>query len=315
MLLGCIADDVTGATDLADTLVRAGLRTTLLLGLPGPGASPAGASPAGAGSGAHAEADAVVVALKSRTIPAADAVAQALDAQRWLRARGAERLYFKYCSTFDSTDRGNIGPVADALLDAVGGSFTVFCPAFPAVGRTVYAGHLFVGDVLLSASSMRDHPLTPMTDPDLVRVLGRQTPRAVGLVHLRDVLAGEEQVRRRFAVLQHARVAHAVVDATSDEDLRVVGRAAVDLCLATGGSGLGGGLARALAPGGTPAAWASVPRTIRRWRPAVRARNSTVAGIPGSTSTRRTPLVSSVSPKSSCRGEPEYHTGAAAGIR
>ena len=240
VLAGCIADDVTGATDLADALAAAGLRTTLSLGVPGE------ERPA-------PDVDAVVVALKIRTVPAPEAVSQALAALAWLRHAGAERVFWKYCSTFDSTDAGNIGPVADALLDALGASFTVFCPSVPAAGRTVYSGHLFVGDALLSQSSMRHHPLTPMTDPDLVAVLGRQTPRPVGLVHLRDVLSGEGRVRARLAELHEAGTTHAVVDAVTDEHLNVIGRAVLGLRLVTGGSGLGGALARALVPGGVRA--------------------------------------------------------------
>src|SRR6059058_5374252 len=163
--LGCIADDFTGATDLANNLVRAGMRVVQTIGVP---------------EGPAPDVDAVVVALKSRTIPAADAVAQSLQALRWLRAQGARQIYFKVCSTFDSTPRGNIGPVADALMDALGARFAVACPAFPATGRTVYKGHLFVGDVPLHESGMQNHPLTPMTDPNLVRVLQRQTQRKVG---------------------------------------------------------------------------------------------------------------------------------------
>ena len=162
ILLGAIADDFTGATDLANTLVRQGMRTVQLIGVP------TAAPPE--------EVDAIVVALKSRTIPASQAVEQSLAALAWLRQAGARQVLFKYCSTFDSTDQGNIGPVADALMQALDTDFTVFCPAFPENGRTIYRGYLFVGDVLLSESGMRDHPLTPMRDANLVRVLGRQTP-------------------------------------------------------------------------------------------------------------------------------------------
>ena len=169
MLLGCIADDFTGATDLANMLVRAGMRTVQTIGVPG-------------AAGVAGDPDAVVVALKSRTIPADDAIAQSLAALAWLRAGGARQIYFKYCSTFDSTDAGNIGPVAEALMDALGTGFTIACPAFPVNKRTIYLGHLYVGDVLLSDSPMRDHPLTPMRDANLVRVLGRQARRPVGLV-------------------------------------------------------------------------------------------------------------------------------------
>jgi 3-dehydrotetronate 4-kinase len=228
VVLGSIADDFTGATDLANTLVREGMRTVQLIGVP------AGEAPA--------DVDAVVVALKSRTIPAADAVAQSLAALAFLRRAGARQILFKYCSTFDSTDRGNIGPVADALLGALDAPFTIFCPAFPENGRTIYHGYLFVGDVLLSESSMRDHPLTPMRDANLVRVLGRQTPHKVGLVPLDAVLRGSNAVRAEFARLRGEGCRHAVVDTVRDADLRTIDAAAADFLLITGGSGIALGL-------------------------------------------------------------------------
>jgi uncharacterized protein YgbK (DUF1537 family) len=230
LLLGCIADDFTGATDLASTLVQGGMRTVQLLGLPAPDAQP------------PADADAVVVALKSRSIPAAEAVAQSRAALKWLRAAGARQFFFKYCSTFDSTDEGNIGPVADALMDDLGAEITIANPAFPLNGRTVFFGHLFVGDRLLSESGMQNHPLNPMTDPDLVRVLGRQTPRKVGLVDYRTVHAGPEAVRERLKALATAGIRHAIVDSISDADLVTVGTACADLPLITGGSGVAMGL-------------------------------------------------------------------------
>ncbi len=229
MLLGVVADDFTGATDLANTLVKAGLRTVQVLGVPRAGSAPP-------------TADAVVVALKSRSNPAAEAIAQSLAAAAWLRAGGAHQLYFKYCSTFDSTDRGNIGPVADALLDFVGGAMTVFDPAFPTNGRTVYQGHLFVGDALLSDSSMRHHPLTPMTDASLVRTLARQTPHRVGLVSVAVIDRGVEAVRARFAQLVRDGVRHVVTDTLTDAHLHVIGEACADLPLVTGASGLAAGL-------------------------------------------------------------------------
>ena len=189
-----------------------------------------------------AEPDAVVVALKSRTIPAADAVAQSLAAFAWLRDGGARQFVFKYCSTFDSTDAGNIGPVADALLDALGASFTIACPAFPVNQRTIYLGHLYVGDVLLSDSPMRDHPLTPMRDANLVRVLGRQTRRPVSLVPWPVVKRGADAIVADFARLAAAGVGHAVVDAIADDDLMAIGAACRDLPLVTGGSGIAIGL-------------------------------------------------------------------------
>jgi uncharacterized protein YgbK (DUF1537 family) len=193
---------------------------------------------------APARVDAVVAALKSRTIPAREAVAQSLASLAWLRRAGARQILFKYCSTFDSTDQGNIGPVADALLDALGADFTVFCPAFPENGRTIYHGHLFVGDVLLSESSMRDHPLTPMRDPNLVRVLGRQTPHNVGLVQLETVSEGPEAVRAAFGRLRREGRRHAILDAVRDADLVALGEAIADLPLVTGGSGIALGLPR-----------------------------------------------------------------------
>jgi len=195
VLLGAIADDFTGATDLANTLVRHGMRTVQLIGTP--------TRPA------PEDVDAVVVALKSRTIPAADAVAQSLAALLWLQAASTRQIFFKYCSTFDSTDCGNIGPVADALMEALRTDLTVFCPAFPENGRTIYRGYLFVGDVLLSESGMRDHPLTPMRDANLVRVLERQTPHKVGLMPLQAVRRGPEEVRSEFARLRREGCRHA----------------------------------------------------------------------------------------------------------
>jgi len=230
MLLGSIADDFTGATDLASMLVRSGMRTVQTIGIPRDGTIVAGF-------------DAVVVALKSRTIASAEAVAQSLAALRWLRSCGARQIYFKYCSTFDSTDQGNIGPVADALLDALGAAFTVVCPAFPENGRTIYLGHLFVGESLLADSPMRHHPLTPMTDSNLVRVLGAQTPHRVGLLPHAVVAAGVEPVCNAFAGLKAGGVRYVVTDAIANDDLLTLGAACHDLALVTGGSGLALGLA------------------------------------------------------------------------
>ena len=185
MLLGCIADDFTGATDLANMLVRGGMRTVQTIGVPG--------------GTAGIDADAVVVALKSRTTPAADAVAESLAACRWLKAAGARQIFFKYCSTFDSTERGNIGPVADALMKELGTDLTIACPAFPENGRSVYRGYLFVGDVLLNESGMEKHPLTPMTDANLVRVLQSQSHGKVGLARCDTVAKGPQALRERFA--------------------------------------------------------------------------------------------------------------------
>lgn len=232
-LLGCIADDFTGATDLANMLVRGGMRTVQTIGVPA--------------SNDVVEADALVVALKSRTIPSADAVAQSLAALDWLRAQRCRQFFFKYCSTFDSTDAGNIGPVTDALLDALSAevgatAFTIACPAFPENGRTIYRGYLFVGDRLLDESGMENHPLTPMRDANLVRVLQRQTGSKVGLVRYDTVAKGVSTVRESFDALCGDGVRIAIADAVSDEDLYVLGEACADLTLITGGSGVALGL-------------------------------------------------------------------------
>ncbi|CDY78396.1 FIG00641944: hypothetical protein [Caballeronia glathei] len=227
-LLGCIADDFTGATDLANMLVRGGMRTVQTIGVPA--------------AGTKIEADALVVALKSRTIAPQEAVEQSLAALEWLRAQGCRQFFFKYCSTFDSTDRGNIGPVAEALLDALKDDFTIACPAFPENGRTIFRGNLFVGDVLLNESGMENHPLTPMTDPNLVRVLGRQVKSKVGLIRYDTIAKGAEAVRERIAALRGEGVRLAIADAVSDSDLYVLGKACADLKLITGGSGIALGL-------------------------------------------------------------------------
>jgi uncharacterized protein YgbK (DUF1537 family) len=227
-LLGCIADDFTGATDLANNLVRAGMRVIQTIGVP--------AAPL------VEEADAIVVALKSRTIPAAEAVAQSLAALTWLQAQGTRQTYFKYCSTFDSTAAGNIGPVTDALMDALETDFTIACPAFPENGRTLFKGYLFVGDELLHESGMRNHPLTPMTDSNLVRVLQAQTKRKVGLIDHKTIALGVEAIEARITALRAAGVAMAIVDATGNDDLMRMGRAFRALPLLTAGSGVAIGL-------------------------------------------------------------------------
>ena len=229
LLLGCIADDFTGATDLANTLVKQGMRTIQLLGVPRTEL-------------AIPEVDAVIVALKSRSNAAADAVAQSLSALAWLRQQGARQVYFKYCSTFDSTEKGNIGAVADALCAALGASFAVFNPAFPTNRRTVYQGYLFAGDVLLSESSMRHHPLTPMNDSFLVRVLQQQTAQKVGLLPFAAVEKGAASVREEFAQLRASGVHYAILDSVTDQHLMTLGEACADLPLVTGGSGMAMGL-------------------------------------------------------------------------
>lgn len=230
IVLGCIADDFTGATDLASNLVRGGMRVVQTIGVP---AAPVPGV------------DAVVVALKSRTAPVAQAVAESRAAAAWLRAQGARQLYFKVCSTFDSTAEGNIGPVAEALADDLGAGIVPVTPAFPENGRTVYMGHLFVGGQLLSDSPMRHHPLTPMTDANLVRWLQAQlrTGRA-GLVDRRTVAAGAAAVTARLAALQGEGVTLALVDAVDDADLHVLAEAAHALPLVVAGSGLAIGLPR-----------------------------------------------------------------------
>ena len=228
--IGCIADDFTGASDLAGMLQQAGMRTLQVIGVP---SEPMPADP---------DVDAIVVALKSRTAPVQRAVGDTLAAHRWLQALGISQVYFKYCSTFDSTDQGNIGPVTDALQDATGADFTVVCPAFPENQRTVYKGHLFVGDVLLAESGMRDHPLTPMTDSNLVRVLQRQTSSSVGLIDHAVVGAGANAIRERIKALKGQGVRMAVVDAIANADLIQIGAACAGLPLVTGGSGLAMGL-------------------------------------------------------------------------
>ncbi len=232
-LLGCIADDFTGATDLANMLVRGGMRTVQSIGVPA--------------SNDVVEADALVVALKSRTIAATDAVAQSLAALDWLREQGCRQFFFKYCSTFDSTDAGNIGPVTDALLDTLSSesgatAFTIACPAFPENGRTIYRGYLFVGDTLLNESGMENHPLTPMRDANLVRVLQRQTGSKVGLVRYDTVAIGVSAIRECFDALRSDGVRMVIADAVSDADLHVLGEACADLTLITGGSGIALGL-------------------------------------------------------------------------
>lgn len=229
LLLGAIADDFTGATDLASMLVRHGMPTVQLIGVPDEEVE-------------AGDARAVVVALKSRTVPAADAVRQSLAALEWLRARGVRQVLFKYCSTFDSTDQGNIGPVSEALLDALGADFTIACPALPENGRSIYMGHLFVGEKLLSNTHMRHHPLTPMTDSDLVAVLQRQSRRPVGLVAHPMVDRGPSAIRARFAELRADGVRQAIADAVTERDLVALGEAAADLALITGGSGIAMGL-------------------------------------------------------------------------
>jgi len=225
LLIGCIADDFTGATDLANTLVKSGLRTVQLIDLP------TDETPV-------PDAEAVVIALKSRSIPAVDAVEASVSALHWLKKQGARQFFFKYCSTFDSTEDGNIGPVIDGLMKTLGDDFTIACPAFPDAGRTVFQGHLFVNDVLLSDSPMRHHPLNRMTDSNLVRFLGLQTTQTVGLVPFSSVDQGPDHMAAAMTELKSAGVGIAIVDALTDKHLMDIGAASRDLKLITGGSGV-----------------------------------------------------------------------------
>ncbi|MBP2291789.1 3-oxo-tetronate kinase [Azospirillum rugosum] len=231
LLLGCVADDYTGASDLANTLAKAGLHTVQTIGPEGLDHAPD-------------DAEAVVAALKSRSIEPAEAVRMSVDAWRRLKGLGARQCYFKYCSTFDSTDRGNIGPVMDALLEETGAGFTIASPSFPETGRTVYQGNLFVWSQPLNESPLKDHPLNPMRDANLVRVLERQSRTRIGLVDWQTVTQGPDAVRAAFDVLRKASIGAAVVDALTLGDLAAIGSACRDLSLVTGASGLAGGIAR-----------------------------------------------------------------------
>ena len=233
LALGCIADDYTGASDLANTLTRAGLRTVQTIGIP-------------ADDLALPEVDAVVVSLKSRSIEAGLAVSRSRAAETWLRGRGASHVLFKICSTFDSTDAGNIGPVMDALRDDCGEGIVLVTPAFPETGRTVYQGNLFVGAVPLNESPLKDHPLNPMHDSSLVRVLARQSRTQIGLVDLATVTRGADAVRARLAELAGKGIGAAIIDAVFDRDLETIGLVAAEHRLSVGASGIGLGLARAL---------------------------------------------------------------------
>ncbi|OAF11214.1 3-oxo-tetronate kinase [Bradyrhizobium neotropicale] len=233
LALGCIADDYTGASDLANTLTRAGLRTVQTIGVP-------------ADDLALPEVDAVVVSLKSRSIEAGLAVSRSRAAEAWLRGRGAHHVLFKICSTFDSTDAGNIGPVMDALRADCGEAIVLVTPAFPETGRTVYQGNLFVGAVPLNESPLKDHPLNPMHDSNLVRVLARQSKAQVGLVDLAAVTRSVDAVRARLAELSGRGIGAAIIDAVFDRDLETIGLVAAEHTLSVGASGIGLGLARAL---------------------------------------------------------------------
>ena len=227
MLLGCIADDFTGASDLANTLAKGGMATTQFVNVPAHPADPS--------------CEAGVISLKSRTIPASDAIRQSLEALEWLQAQGCRQILFKYCSTFDSTPEGNIGPVAEALLERLGG-IAVVCPVFPAAGRTLFNSHLFVNGQLLSETGMRDHPLTPMTDPDIARWLRLQTKGEIGRIPYQTVRQGVAAIRDAMATEERAGRRLVVTDAVVDDDLLVLGEAIADHKLVTGGSGIALGL-------------------------------------------------------------------------
>ena len=223
-ILGCIADDFTGATDLAGLLARSGVSVSLRLGIPE--TPPSDAAPF------------EVIALKCRTAPVDEAVADCRAALAWLRAAGAERFFWKYCSTFDSTDKGNIGPVAEALMDDLGAAQTVYCPAFPENGRSIFMGNLFVGQQPLAESPMKDHPLTPMRDSNLMRLLAPQVTRAVGLADRLTVAKGADALQARLQELAADGVAHVVTDAVADADLAIIAEACRGMKLLTGGSAL-----------------------------------------------------------------------------
>ncbi|PDT11239.1 MULTISPECIES: 3-oxo-tetronate kinase [unclassified Rhizobium] len=235
--LGSIADDYTGASDLANTLTKNGLRTVQTVGIPDP-------------SLALPDVDAVVVSLKIRSVPASEAVTAATKAERWLRQQGADHVLYKICSTFDSTDAGNIGPVTEALSEAAGGGGVLVTPAFPETGRTVYLGHLFVGGQPLHESPLKDHPLNPMHDANLVRVLARQSRGAVGLIDLAAIAAGPAAVKVKLDALSTTGVTMAIADAIFERDLETLGEIALETPVSTGASGLGLGLARALVRSG-----------------------------------------------------------------
>jgi 3-dehydrotetronate 4-kinase len=244
LALGCIADDYTGASDLANTLTRSGLRTVQTIGVPSDELQ-------------LPEVDAVVVSLKSRSIEAGLAVSRSRAAEKWLRGRGADHVLFKICSTFDSTDDGNIGPVMDALRGDSADRIVLVTPAFPETGRTVYQGNLFVGSVPLNESPLKDHPLNPMHDSNLVRVLARQSRTKVGLVDLAAVARGASAVRARLDELASKGFGAAIIDAVFDSDLETIGEVALDHRLSVGASGFGLGLARALVASGKVKADAS----------------------------------------------------------
>ncbi len=257
--VGCIADDFTGATDLANNLARSGMRVRLLVGV--------------SDSPKQADVDASVVALKTRTVPSAEAVKQSLDACRALKASGAQQIYFKICSTFDSTPRGNIGPVLESLMDELRCGLSVVAPAFPENARTVYQGHLFVGDLLLSDSSMRHHPVTPMTDSNLLRLLRaqlkQQAGRRVGLINHAVVSATPELIEARLQELAREGFSIAIADCITHADLVNLAQTLRDEPLVTASSGLGLTL---------PRAWGFQPSPKATQLPACQGKGAILAG-------------------------------------
>ncbi|OOF65429.1 3-oxo-tetronate kinase [Rodentibacter sp. Ppn85] len=247
-MLGVIADDFTGASDIASFLVENGLSTVQMNGVPNKALTE--------------KVDAIVISLKSRSNPAEEAIEQSLQALDWLQKSGCSQFYFKYCSTFDSTEKGNIGPVTDALLEALNDDFTVITPALPINGRTIFNGYLFVGNVLLNESGMRHHPITPMKDANLIRLMDAQAKGKTGLVSYADVIQGADHVKSCFTQLKQAGFSYAVVDAADNSQLAVLAEAVSDLKLVTGGSGLGAYMAARLS-GGKRAEEAFVPKKAR----------------------------------------------------
>lgn len=274
MLLGCIGDDFTGSSDLANTLAKAGMRTVQYTGVPN--------------TPAEAEVQAGVVALKSRSIDPTEAVRLSLEALDWLKAQGCEQFFFKYCSTFDSTGDGNIGPVADALAQALDAHNVIVCPAFPGAGRSIYQGYLFVKDKLLNESGMENHPLTPMKDANLRRLMAAQSQYSVGLVPAETVFAGADAIKAQLDTENQSGNRMIIVDALRDEDLIQIGGAAKGLPLVTGGSGVAMGL---------PANFGCTPTPVP-WRP----QKGKAAILSGSCST-------------ATRGQIEHHLQTHAGLK
>ncbi|MEZ5924081.1 MAG: four-carbon acid sugar kinase family protein [Hyphomicrobiaceae bacterium] len=221
LLLGAIADDLTGGIELASMLVAQGVRTGFGIG---PAAS------------LVEDAEAQVIALKTRVIPADEAVTAVLGGAERLITRGARQVFFKYCATFDSTPAGNIGPCAEALIDRLDAHRALFCPALCETGRTVYQGHMFGGSTLLSDSPKRFDPLTPMTDSNLVRVLQAQSRQKVGLIDHSIVEAGPEAIRYRSEQLAAEGATLQIVDTLNENHLAAIADAAAGMPLLTGNS-------------------------------------------------------------------------------